>query len=256
MTEKEAIDRVIDIAVAEIGYREGENNWNKYAAYLDPMGITFGSKQNQPWCGEFVLAIFVKAFGVKDALAILCSGNPSAIPLCSAAAQYFKDAKRWTAKPQRGDIVFFDYGGINHTGIVTAVSNGMVQTVEGNSSDMTARRAYAEDNSVLIAGYGRPLWSVVSAVVAPDPPEEEPEPEPKPRDFSLSFRVIRRGDKGEDVKAMQILLNGRDCSVGKWGADGDYGPATEAALKAFQRRNDLDPDGEAGPMTMTKLLGL
>lgn len=252
MTEKEAIDRVIDIANAEVGYPEGENNWNKYAAYLDPMGITYGSKQNQPWCGEFVLAVFVKAFGAQKALEILCSGNPSAIPLCSAGAQYFKDAKRWTAKPERGDIVFFYRGGINHTGIVTMVSNGMIQTVEGNSSDRVSRNAYAE-NSVLIAGYGRPLWSAVSAVVPVDPPEEIEKPTVTK---TTELPLLRKGDKGEVVRAAQFLLNGRDCSCGVWGADGDFGTATESATLAFQRRNELEADGIIGAQTWAALLGV
>ena len=33
------------------------------------------------------------------------------------------------------------------------------------------------------------------------------------------------------------------------GIDGDFGPASEAATKAFQRDNGLDPDGDFGPLT-------
>ncbi|MBP3542293.1 MAG: peptidoglycan-binding protein [Clostridia bacterium] len=36
-------------------------------------------------------------------------------------------------------------------------------------------------------------------------------------------------------------------------ADGEYGEATEAAVKAFQKRNSIYVDGKAGPETLTKL---
>ena len=62
--------------------------------------------------------------------------------------------------------------------------------------------------------------------------------------------------KSDAVKAAQILLNGRDANVGKWGADGDFGNGTRAAVLAFQRRNGLEADGEIGPQTWAKLLGV
>ena len=36
------------------------------------------------------------------------------------------------------------------------------------------------------------------------------------------------------------------------GIDGEWGPASEAATKAFQRDNGLDPDGDFGPLTEAK----
>ena len=65
MTKQEAINRFVDLAQREVGYHEGENNYNKYAAALDPLNITYGAKQHQPWCGEFVLWCAVEAFGAK-----------------------------------------------------------------------------------------------------------------------------------------------------------------------------------------------
>lgn len=73
---------------------------------------------------------------------------------------------------------------------------------------------------------------------------------------TVKLPELARGSKGEAVKAMQYLLNGRGCSCGMYGADGDFGPATEAALLAFQRRNDLEADGICGNATWAALLGV
>ena len=61
--------------------------------------------------------------------------------------------------------------------------------------------------------------------------------------------IMKNGDEGEAVKQMQLNLIrlGYDC--GKWGADGDFGDATELALKKFQEQHGLTPDGEYGPKT-------
>lgn len=64
-------------------------------------------------------------------------------------------------------------------------------------------------------------------------------------------RILRRGDKGEDVKQLQELLNdlGYELTV-----DGDYGRATKEAVRDFQRKNDLSADGNFGPKTAEVLL--
>ena len=59
--------------------------------------------------------------------------------------------------------------------------------------------------------------------------------------------VLRKGAKGEGVKIMQEALG--------IGADGDFGPGTERALKEWQKSNGLVADGIAGPSTLGKLLG-
>ena len=70
-----------------------------------------------------------------------------------------------------------------------------------------------------------------------------------PDDTPTGDRILRNGDEGEDVKAMQtgLIRLGYDC--GRWGADGDFGDATEQALKMFQNDHGLEPDGEYGPLS-------
>ena len=65
-----------------------------------------------------------------------------------------------------------------------------------------------------------------------------------------SFTVLSRGRSGNLVKELQEKLIALGYSCGGAGADGDYGQATEDAVRRFQRANNLDPDGVAGPKTL------
>ena len=58
--------------------------------------------------------------------------------------------------------------------------------------------------------------------------------------------ALRRGDGGEAVRAMQEALLGLGFDLGKWGADGEFGRATEAAVAAFQRERGLPETGIFG----------
>lgn len=263
MTEQQAINAVVTTANGQVGYREGENNYNKYAAELDPLGIFYGAKQNQPWCATFDLWVFYKCFGLAAALEMLCSPKPTAIPLCKSGAQYFKTAGRWSTTPSLGAVVFFYVSGdINHQGIVTAINGKTITTVEGNSSDMVSRRTYTVGSSA-IAGYGVPKWSVVVSEkesTTPEIPVEDGNGDNATTAPSVSttaqIPMLSKGDKSEAVRAAQILLIGRGYTCGSYGADGDFGGATYAAVCRYQRTHELEADGIIGPQTWAKLLGV
>jgi hypothetical protein len=61
---------------------------------------------------------------------------------------------------------------------------------------------------------------------------------------------LRLGFKGEAVKSLQTALAGHGFAVT---IDGDFGPATQKAVKAFQAAFHLRPDGIVGPNTMKEL---
>ena len=62
--------------------------------------------------------------------------------------------------------------------------------------------------------------------------------------------VIARGTKGPDVERMQKLLNRAGA---KLVTDSDFGPNTEAALIAFQKKHELAADGRCGPYSWAAL---
>ncbi len=76
-----------------------------------------------------------------------------------------------------------------------------------------------------------------------------------PKTVTLTMRQLKRGDKGEDVRALQILLSGRGYNGNMHEPDGVFGPNTEGAVMLAQKAYGLSVDGIAGIDTMTSLLG-
>lgn len=65
------------------------------------------------------------------------------------------------------------------------------------------------------------------------------------------YPVLHRGSEGEWVERLQIgLVEG---AYGVLAIDGDFGPATESAVKILQRARGLKIDGIAGPKTFAAL---
>lgn len=72
-------------------------------------------------------------------------------------------------------------------------------------------------------------------------------------DVNIGLLYLSRGAAGNPVRLLQQVLNG----VAGAGlvVDGDFGPATDAAVRAFQRARGLASDGIVGPLTWAALLG-
>ena len=64
-------------------------------------------------------------------------------------------------------------------------------------------------------------------------------------------RVLHSGEFGLDVSVLQYLLEKRGFFHGA--LDGYLGPATDAALRAYQRTSGITPDGVVGPKTQALL---
>ena len=70
--------------------------------------------------------------------------------------------------------------------------------------------------------------------------------------LKLGDRLLKEGMKGEDVKELQHLLN-QYLNL-KLAEDGDFGPATLAAVKSFQAKAKLTVDGKYGAKTHAALM--
>lgn len=85
---------------------------------------------------------------------------------------------------------------------------------------------------------------------------QEDKPKTNTEVCTVEVKVLKKGSKGDAVRAMQTLLIGYGHSCGSSGADGSFGSATEKALMAYQKARGLSVDGSCGPKTWAKLLGV
>lgn len=94
---------------------------------IDRWNRATGTVAGSPWCGNFANAC------------LMAAGFPSEpwLKLCSAIEGNAKAAKggwQWTTSPRPGDLVLFTVGGAaNHVGLVEAVGQRAVVTIEGNT---------------------------------------------------------------------------------------------------------------------------
>jgi len=129
---------ILSNARGEIGYHEGANNSNKFAAEA-------GHANNQAWCSTFVTAMMKQAQAQgADIPDFVKRAEPGGAAVESYRNAYQQNGRLFrNGTPQPGDLVFFGPGGGEHIGIVERVENGRVYTIEGNTSDQVARRSYS-----------------------------------------------------------------------------------------------------------------
>ncbi len=132
----------INVALEQVGNKGGDKFWKWFG---------FGSRQE--WCACFIS-------WCEDSQDYISEGIAPSFAMVKDGANWFKDRDQWLkpgAAPAANDLIFFDWDGdeeLDHVGIVTAVVDDKVYTVEGNSSDRVRQKRYKLSDPV-IAGYGR-----------------------------------------------------------------------------------------------------
>lgn len=80
---------------------------------------------------------------------------------------------------------------------------------------------------------------------------DTPTPTPKPKvtkvKVTCELPMLQKGSKGKAVKIWQVIVGVT--------VDGDFGPATEAATRKFQKAHGLDVDGIVGKFSWAAGLG-
>ena len=109
-------DDIIGVALTQVGYTEGSNNYTKY-------GVWYGLP-NSPWCGMFVSWCAAQAGIPTSVLKRTGIANPSNFGLS------YKSGSSYT--PQKGDLFF--KSGFTHVGLVYYTEGAYFYTVEGNTS--------------------------------------------------------------------------------------------------------------------------
>ena len=131
--------------------------------------------------------------------------------------------------------------------IVAARINEHGQTTGGASGDQTGREISQQ------AYYNYP-WDCVLRYQERNTTAETGTATKQPETVIRGIPLVKRGSRGELVRAAQLLLIGRGFRCGTWGADADFGSSTEKAVKAFQLDRGLETDAIIGDKTWTRLL--
>ena len=142
----------VAVALTQVGNVGGQPYWSWY-----------GFNSRVEWCACFV-SWCANECGYIDA------GVIPKFAGCTGGSNWFKARGQWqdgSYEPRPGDLIFFDWnekGGSgpqddipDHVGIVERVENGVVYTVEGNSSDSCRQRSYSV-GYYEIWGYGCPAF--------------------------------------------------------------------------------------------------
>lgn len=246
MTEIEKRNKVCAQARAWLGRKEADGSHREIIDLYNQHRLpgTYAMSYADPWCAAFVSAVGM-ACGLRDVLLphVNCDGMIASYKLAGCWVE--DDA--YTPTP--GDVIFYDWqdsgagdntGGSDHVGIVVDVRGEQITVIEGNKSDKVEYRTVTR-NARYIRGYAVPNYAADSTSAQAET-------------VIRGIPLIKRGSRGELVRAAQLLLIGRGFPCGTYGADGDFGSATEKAVKAFQDDRDLLQDGQIGDETWTRLL--
>ena len=249
-----AINAVINIALAEVGYLEkatnanlddktanaGSNNYTKYWRDIYP------AYQGQPWCACFVTWVFVIAFGKAMAQKLL---KHYPYVYCPTMADLFT----LNANPKVGDIVIFKHNGVfTHTGIVIKVSGDQFWTVEGNTSGGST--IIANGGGVCKKTYFNSNLSGTKFITPDYSKVQEIKNEGNDTPSISASSILKIGSNGSAVKTLQKNLN--TLIKAKLTVDGEFGTATYNAVIKFQTKYKLTADGIVGENTQKKINSL
>lgn len=264
MTEMELRLKVIERAKAWLGCRESDGTHRKIIDLynLNRLPGTYAMSYDDPWCAAFVSAVGM-ACGLRDILLphVNCDGM---------IASYRLDG-RWREddnfKAGIGDIIFYDWqdtgagdntGSADHVGIIVGVTDSTFTVIEGNISDAVGYRTVYR-NQRFIRGFACPDYARAAGEEDSSTAAQSASTQndtKTPNGGSVKLPMLMKGSRGEAVRAAQLLLIGRGFRCGNWGADADFGSATETAVRRFQYDRQLEQDGVIGPETWAKLLGI
>jgi hypothetical protein len=245
---------VLATAAREVGTKEAGKNRVKYWS-LKP------EWNGSAWCAAFVQWV-LKACGMWFDTPL-----PFYVPSFEATARKNGTWIPKDGKPKPGDLVIYGKDRGAHIGILVRLrSFGRIETIEGNtSSGLIGSQADGEGvyrrvrTKSWVRGFVSMSYTPEPAPApapkpAPKPSSKpKPKPKPKPRPKPVVVATLKRGVKGPAVARLQRGLTAKFPAYARLTPDGKFGPATEKAVREFQRRTGLAVDGCVGPRTQAKL---
>jgi len=204
---------ILKIASSQLGVKEirGAEDNPQIVAYAKETNISGINNDEIPWCSTFMNWCAQEA-------GLPISGKPN--------ARSWINIGESTENPIPGDIVVFWRENINswkgHVGIFLGFNQdtNKVFCLGGNQKNAVT---IAEYDAKKVLSFRR--LSKITNLSIPDP-------------------VLKKGNKGERVIQLQLILNTLEYNCGD--ADGDFGTKTENSIKLLQSNNQLVIDGIYG----------
>ena len=252
---------VVKLMQSWVGIKEGSNG---HKTILDiynsqkPLPRGYKMTMKDAWCAATTTAAAVK-LEYTDIIPCECS--------CTKLIEKAKTMGIWvedeSVTPKPGWLVLYDWndkgsgdckGGPEHIGVVEKVENGKITFIEGNHDGADTDRTDGVERRVLavnaryLRGYIAPKY------------DAEPATNTKPAASNAStvkvdLDQLKKGAKGEQVKALQRMLYAMGYELGNNNPiDGNFGPKTDTAVRAYQKKKSLTVDGIVGAKTWNKLL--
>ena len=157
-------DRVVQSAAALVGVQGGSEqhrllveDYNR----IRPLPVGYAVKETDDWCDIFVTVVFQRQ-GLSELIGRECG--------VERHIQIFKRLGIWNedgnSTPKAGDIITFNWdqnsqqndGWADHIGIVEKVENGIIHTIEGNSTNNQVQRKTYRIGHGNIRGFASPLY--------------------------------------------------------------------------------------------------
>ena len=277
--------QIVTRAKSWLGKNEGDGSHREIVEIYNshkPLARGYKLKVTDPWCAATV-----------SALAIACNATdiiPTEVG-CTEMMGLMKEMGIFLTGsaylPVPGDIVFYDWekngGNPDHMGIVESVSGKTLTVIEGNYKNAVGRREIqlgdpavrgiglpeytdwvdsvqavqrwlnAEYHSALeVDGrYGKKTKAALLCALQKTLGLTETGVCDEKTLSAVRKNNLRKGDRGAFVGVLQAFLvcNGYKTAY----VDGVFGSGTQKALRAYQIKNGLVPDGVFGSKTLRKL---
>ena len=241
-------DSVVTKAKSFLGVKESPAGSNRVVFNTDYYGKEV-SGPDYPWCCTFVWDVF----RLCGAPGLFYGGKKTA--RCQTVYEWGKEKKLTVPKNsgRKGDLIIYDWNGngvAQHIGFILSKNpDGTYDTIEGNTAvgnDSTGgevmQRKRQQDSILAIV---RPEYKIPSSA-----PSYATVTVKKANPYSVPARNVKKGQTGNAVRWVQWELNE---SGARLTVDGDFGPKTLAAVRAFQKSKKLAVDGIVGAKTKAAL---
>ncbi|MEO8961739.1 MAG: peptidoglycan-binding protein [Ginsengibacter sp.] len=223
---------IIKTAALENGTKESPANSNK-----TKYGLWYGLN-GEKWCAIFVSWVYDHA-GYPLGFIESSKGYQS----CQGGYNFWKAKGQLTKDPQPGDIVLFDWDGNGHCDH-TGIFESWVDFTKTNFFSWEGNTSVNDDSNGGVVMRRTRNRALVKSFASPGILND-----PSP---AITDNNLKKGDIGTGVTTLQKVLYDLQYPIT---VDGIFGDETEAIIKQFQKKYNLEATGMVSPALLGALKG-